>query len=76
VSASGRGGPDESDRERQLRADLRTALAAAGLSAAQIDAWSTTRTGWLDGQAPADLLATEPDLLRDAARRQGELPFY
>jgi hypothetical protein len=34
--------------------------------------WFTSRTGWLDGRRPVDLLATEPGAVVEAARAENE----
>ena len=73
-----RGGKIAADDEsrREVFGEACTILADAGLSPTQVASWFTTRTGWLDDQAPTDLIDTEPQRVLDAAKHQSELPFY
>ena len=45
------------------------ALLDAGREPSDIFLWFGAPTGWLDGRVPADVIATDPDAVRDAVEQ-------
>lgn len=62
------------DEEGQPRPVIAEVLEILGpeLPPWQVALWFTGRSGWLDGERPVDLLASEPARVIEAARREGE----
>jgi hypothetical protein len=52
------------------------AILAGDLPPWPLALWFTSRSGWLDGRRPADLLATEPAAVVEAARGESEQPAF
>jgi hypothetical protein len=52
------------------------AILAGDLPPWPLALWFTSRSGWLDGRRPVDLLATEPAAVVEAARGESEQPAF
>lgn len=61
---------DEEGRPLAVVRDVIEQFRPAAMSDWEIALWFVTRTGWLDDRRPVDLLASEPDLLRQAAANE------
>lgn len=66
---------DEEGQPRPVIAELLEILGPE-LPPWQIALWFTSRSGWLDGERPVDLLAADPGRVAEAARRDGESPAF